>query len=183
MSVLNRKVWREFRELDQFDDATCRRIIDVIRQRRRGPRVVAELTSGAGCIVAFFVPLTLVYVAVPLIDLSRSVFKHWLFPTLMAMPIVLLVAAPVFGLMIYDRWLRRELAIIISGGTCLRCGYSLAHLPETMGRITCPECGASHDRHDLLHNLDIEVPMVRRDEFGRPVGDEKRGKGPHGPMG
>jgi hypothetical protein len=139
------KVYRAFRELDQFSDAECRRYIGRIQRRRT-----------IGCLpflVGFAVgPFWLMFLIVLTSTLRRP-------PNIVVALVVatsLIWGPAIIGLLARDWVLIRAIRKQIDNARCPKCDYSLLGLTvrnDDTGRawVQCPECGAKH----FLLNLNL----------------------------
>lgn len=162
MRIPGRKIWRAFRELDEFSDEQCRRFI-----RAANPpswtsvvRGVFLFAVGAGilvCVLYFLGPWTS--------DLDkrfRSDFAEWL--VLLPLWTIAIAISPLSVLVLRDLLLRISIWRIINiGGSCANCHYPLYGLPlsETLD-CSCPECGA-------VTKVDPALVELVRNELGQPV--------------
>lgn len=150
MRLISTKIWRAFPELDQYDDATCRRYIARARQiRRTGLHQTAILFSLVASL-AFAITLasphyyTLEWVAKQFMANDKvDVMTDTLLNLLVFVSFIWVPALT--GLIVRDRLLHRCLRRHLDGAICPECRYSLIGLeifgPGAMPRVRCPECG------------------------------------------
>lgn len=142
MRIPGRKVYRAFKELDQFPDDRCVRFVAAANRGWVRMTVGAALMLAVGVAVLLSSMWLLLYTTG---DMDRK-FGFGIEYYLVMIPIWVLglSAGPVAALVTRDVILKRRLRRIIRlRGTCRECGYSLMGLPirEDLA-VVCSECGA-----------------------------------------
>lgn len=142
MRIPGRKVYRAFKELDQFLDDRCVRFVAVANRGWARVVVAAALMLAVGVAVLLSSMWLLLYTTG---DMDRK-FGFGIEYYLVMIPIWVLglSAGPLAALVTRDVILKRRLRRIIRlRGTCRECGYSLMGLPirEDLA-VVCSECGA-----------------------------------------
>ena len=157
------KVYRAFKELDQFDDRQCEWYV----RRANRKHLLSMILVGIAAVVATLATIGALLVAVrwmlrvleqtrlgASIALSNGTSNGAMAMMLLGvlMPAVL---GLVVGLSIRDLWLRWAIRKELVQSDCPKCDYQLLGLPVQAGVVRCPECGTDT-------NLDVEVPKSTR---------------------
>ncbi|MBY0113661.1 MAG: hypothetical protein K2Y21_12640 [Phycisphaerales bacterium] len=160
MRIPGRKIWRAFKELDQFSDEQCARFVRAATAFGWGAiiRGVALFLIGASSLLGVLWALTeFTY------DWDRTFRPAWLaIPTTFAAWIGGVSLSPLVVLVIRDWILRRRIHHLLRDrGVCSACRYSLIGLPVGADlRVACPECG-------LTTIVDQSLGELVLDEAGR----------------
>jgi hypothetical protein len=147
------KVYRAFRELDQFTDEQCQGYVARAMQKRRASMGGFVFAGVFLCPAVFTLSMvaTLAGQDAALGSSARIwILRHWLdVPIEYAAKVVPFVAATLVALVLRDVWLRSAIRKELNRSTCPRCEYQLLGLPVQSGQVMCPECG-HRTRIDLL---------------------------------
>lgn len=134
------KVYRAFPELDAFDDAACRRYVQLANEQ------FGTSKSGwiaLGLIIAFAIALPGAAFLPVLCDRADQKLMWKVDPAYtlggLYMAVVLLMAFTPL-LLLRDAWLKRAILEKLRLARCPRCSYSLLGLAVKDGAVTCPEC-------------------------------------------
>jgi len=136
------------------------RVLKLLGWRSRIAVTLAYTLLSYGVLIGLGFPLLFLLSRLPFdvpawIDFASSALGLWLFVQV--------------GFLVYARLFRRALARRFPDGrippTCLRCGYSLAGLPDDHGWRVCPECNhKSPDRIRIKMGRMLSVfwwPQIR----------------------
>jgi predicted Zn-ribbon and HTH transcriptional regulator len=137
---MNLRAWRVRRVFDQFpelvDLAPRDQQLVLDRATKLGVRrsaiasfFVVFLAMIPGAIAGFFVASFAAIAAGIIADVMPGLTSQW------AVFVVVSVE------WVEQRAIRREMRAQLNRAECVKCGYSLAGLTPTDGRVTCPECG------------------------------------------
>ncbi len=151
------KVYRAFKELDQFDDQQCEWYI----RRAKWKHIVSMILVGIVAVgaVLLFIVLALLIEGWLLTSVQNTAFAMSFQSSVMSVVAALAgVLVPVaiglvIGLMIRDVWLRWAVRKELAQTRCLRCDYQLIGLPVHSGVVRCPECG-------MDNKLYVQVPAA-----------------------
>lgn len=145
MRVPGRKIWRAFKELDQFSDEQCTRFV---KRAYGGPffRLLISAFVFGVFAVTFLGLLTVMLWAHTALELdNRSKYSDaaitW---TTAAGVLIVGFTAPMLALLVRDFILRSAIWRVLNlGGVCRNCHYPLHGLPLSEAlECTCPECSA-----------------------------------------
>jgi hypothetical protein len=173
MRIPGRKIWRAFRELDEFSDEQCRRFV----KRAWGGWVVRALASVL--VIGTFAATFLVVASVMIwahrsldLDNRRTYSDLQITLTTAVVVVVVCAAAPLMALLARDFLLRAFIWRVLNiGGVCSGCGYPLYGLAISEGMAcSCPECGA-------ITQVDPALVELVRSESGVTVAQRKRSAG------
>lgn len=171
MRLVSRKIWRAFPELDQYDDATCRRYMARARRTRNMTHDFVLTWGGA--------VLGLVFAIIFASPHYHAL--HWVSTKMIRSPhvgvmidtfLILLVFVSflwfplLVGFRIRDHLLARSIRKHLDGAICPDCHYSLIGLElfghEDARRVKCPECGREFAlRHLSLSEFDINPNLLK----------------------
>jgi hypothetical protein len=169
MRIPGRKIWRAFKELDQFSDEQCARFV----KRARGgwiPRIALSLFV-AGVFGATFLGLLIAMIRVHTslgLDKRSDYSDSFIAWTTAGGILIVGTIAPMLALLLRDFILRAAIWRVLNlGGVCQACHYPLHGLPLPVSlECPCPECGhvTKVDRAlvELARNNDGELVASRR---------------------
>lgn len=170
MRIPGRKIWRAFRELDEFSDEQCRRFVKRAWGGWAQRMLASVLVIGTFLATLLVVGWAMVWLYSEL-DIDNRKRYSDLQIAMMAVPIVVVVAAaaPLMALIARDLLLRALVWRVLNiGGVCTKCNYPLYGLPLSEAMMcSCPECGAESSVDPSL------VELVRNDS-GQTVAKRKR---------
>ncbi len=168
MRIPGRKIWRAFKELDQFSDEQCARFVRAATAFGWGAafRGLFLFVAGASSLLGIlWLVASLTY------EWDRTFRPAWLaMPATMAVWTVGITLSPLLVLVLRD-WLllRRIRHLLRDRGVCSVCRYSLIGLP--IGdelRVACPECGS-------ITTVDASLGELGQDADGRRQFDPRPG--------
>ncbi|MBX3380310.1 MAG: hypothetical protein KF805_09440 [Phycisphaeraceae bacterium] len=173
MRIPGRKIWRAFRELDEFSDEQCRRFV----KRAWGGWVIRVLASvlviGTFAATFLIVASVMIWVHRSLdLDNRRTFSDLQITFSTAVVVVVVCTAAPLMALLARDFVLRAFIWRVLNiGGVCSECGYALYGLAVSEGMAcSCPECGA-------VTQVDPALVELVRNKRGVTVAQRKRSAG------
>lgn len=145
------KVYREFPQLDRFDNKQCKKIV----QQAWAASGIATKAKYVAAVLAMSVVIQ--FLALLLFLGIYSVLSVTTFQSLSSDDLKLAIGV-VIGIVTYssiaviffgyfDQWYSRRILSRYFGVECRRCGFSLRSLPRTVNddlvtfKVRCPECG------------------------------------------
>lgn len=143
-----RWVFKQFPELAEISPTDQQGVLN--RATARATRRSA-LASSAGALGAVIPGLVAGFFAGSFVSIAVGVLAQWMpgagleivamVAGLLAFAITTSLAVIVAVHWIETNAIRREIRAQLNRAECVKCGYSLAGLTPTEGRVTCPECG------------------------------------------
>jgi len=169
MRIPGRKIWRAFRELDEFSDEQCRRFVKRAWGGSAQRVLAAVMVIGTFAATAFVAGWALISVYEAFDFDNRKVFSDTQITLIsIAMVVVIASVGPLMALIVRDVFLRALIWRVLNiGGVCGGCGYPLYGLPltEALG-CSCPECGTETTVERTLVEL-------TRNESGQTVASKR----------
>jgi hypothetical protein len=160
MRIPGRKIWRAFKELDQFSDEQCARFV----KRAWGgwvKRVIASVFVLCVFVATFFGLGSLLVWLHSILGLEdRAKYSDSVIAWMSAVVVLIVgTVAPMTALLARDFMLRAAIWRVLNlGGVCRECQYPLYGLPlSPQFECDCPECGSKTSVDPAL------VELVRND--------------------
>ncbi|MBL4697653.1 MAG: hypothetical protein JKX70_02350 [Phycisphaerales bacterium] len=170
--MTRKKIWRAFPELDQFDDAICKKFVRRAKLLDNSRQEPLLFLLAFGC--AFFVWIFFVGI-IQSVHFEVAKKLGWQLPSIVRSSFFVIGFSGVLwfpmlsGLIVRDRWLRHCIRKLFSLSECAACGYSLiglAIVEREDGRgVRCPECGLFTTLNiGYITEFDIDPTFLNKSE-------------------
>lgn len=128
MRLLTRKIYRAFRELDQFDDDVCERYVDRASAVNNAWKLWLMLVLVIPAAYMAWIPCMLGVNW--LFDSYKLSIPEWMRTIVQGVAVTGAVWMPLIAIFITrDNWLRRSIRKQLIFAVCRNCGYTLLGLP------------------------------------------------------